>query len=62
MLTGDKGETAQTIGISCGLIDENKHNIFKIKGETKDEISKEVGSIEKLMQKMIKNNGSENIF
>ena len=24
MLTGDKGETAETIGISCGLIDDKK--------------------------------------
>lgn len=24
MLTGDKGETAETIGVSCGLIDDKK--------------------------------------
>jgi magnesium-transporting ATPase (P-type) len=30
MLTGDKGETAQNIGISCGLIDPSIHSIFKI--------------------------------
>jgi magnesium-transporting ATPase (P-type) len=30
MLTGDKGETAETIGISCGLIDDKKQKIYKI--------------------------------
>lgn len=30
MLTGDKGETAQTIGVAAGLVDEDKHNILKI--------------------------------
>ena len=30
MLTGDKGETAKNIGISCGLIDPSIHKILKI--------------------------------
>lgn len=32
MLTGDKGETAENIGQSCGLIDPDKHEVFKISG------------------------------
>ena len=28
MLTGDKGETAHNIAISCGLIDQEKHRLF----------------------------------
>ena len=32
MLTGDKGETALNIGISCGLIKENEHQIMEIDG------------------------------
>lgn len=32
MLTGDKGETALNIGISCGLIKENEHKIIEIDG------------------------------
>ena len=31
MLTGDKAETAFSIGISCGLINTSKHTICKIK-------------------------------
>ena len=31
MLTGDKGETAHNIAISCGLIDPEKHDVFEIK-------------------------------
>jgi magnesium-transporting ATPase (P-type) len=30
MLTGDKGETAENIGASCGLIDLKKHMIFRV--------------------------------
>lgn len=33
MLTGDKGETAHNIGISCGLIDPEKHTVFEVKSE-----------------------------
>ena len=32
MLTGDKGETAHNIGISCGLIDSIQHEVHEIKG------------------------------
>ena len=30
MLTGDKGETAKNIGISCGIIDLDKQELFKV--------------------------------
>ena len=30
MLTGDKGETAHTIAISCGLIDDKYDKVFSI--------------------------------
>jgi len=46
MLTGDKGETAETIGISCGLIDEDKHNILKIQSVTKSYVTLEIDLIE----------------
>ena len=32
MLTGDKGETAQSIAISCGLIDLKHLTIIEIDG------------------------------
>ena len=33
MLTGDKGETAKNIAISCGLIDQmNTHKLITING------------------------------
>jgi len=45
MLTGDKGETAHNIGISCGLIDPVAHQVFKIKGSNKEIVSNELRSI-----------------
>jgi len=33
MLTGDKGETAHNIAISCGLIDPFKHTVFEVRAE-----------------------------
>ena len=30
MLTGDKGETAYNIGISCGLVDQKNDQIIKL--------------------------------
>lgn len=30
MLTGDKGETAQNIGISCGIVDDQTQEMIKI--------------------------------
>jgi len=45
MLTGDKGETAHNIGISCGLIDPVAHQVFKIKGANKEVLKKELSSI-----------------
>jgi magnesium-transporting ATPase (P-type) len=38
MLTGDKGGTAQNIGISCGLIDPEKDQILKLQGVSKKDI------------------------
>ena len=38
MLTGDKGETAENIGSSCGLIDYKKHRIFKLEGNEQTQI------------------------
>jgi magnesium-transporting ATPase (P-type) len=35
MLTGDKGETAKNIAISCGLIDLKQHKLFKIESYCK---------------------------
>jgi magnesium-transporting ATPase (P-type) len=32
MLTGDKGETAHTIGVSCGMIDPQNHTVVKVEG------------------------------
>ena len=42
MLTGDKGETAQTIGVAAGLIDEDKHNILKIQSTTLQGLGQEI--------------------
>lgn len=45
MLTGDKGETAHNIGISCGLIDPVAHQVFKVKSANKEALKKELTSI-----------------
>jgi magnesium-transporting ATPase (P-type) len=45
MLTGDKGETAHNIGISCGLIDPAAHQVFKIKGVNREVLKKELNTI-----------------
>jgi len=34
MLTGDKGETAKNISISCGLIQENNSTVFELSGSS----------------------------
>jgi P-type E1-E2 ATPase len=44
MLTGDKGETAHNIGISCGLIDKN-YAVLKIESISKDEMENDLKSI-----------------
>lgn len=49
MLTGDKGETAHTIAISCGLIDPKKH---KIEAVSENELSKLQERIRSLESKM----------
>ena len=36
MLTGDKGETAETIAVSCGLVDDTKQRVFKVDSLTKE--------------------------
>lgn len=53
MLTGDKGETAQTIGVSCGLVDEDKHNIVKIQSTDVDGLRDEIESIDKFMERVL---------
>ena len=53
MLTGDKGETAQSIGILCGLIDPELHIIEKIDAITKDEIMERLNTIEKKIQSTV---------
>ena len=40
MLTGDKGETAENIGASCGMIDKKKHMIFKVDSNEKKQLEK----------------------
>ena len=42
MLTGDKGETAQNIGISCGLIDETLHQMVTVEQTDKANIKEEI--------------------
>ena len=45
MLTGDKGETAHNIGISCGLIDEHSQNIFKLDNPNKTQLIHDLKNI-----------------
>jgi len=42
MLTGDKGETAHTIAISCGLIDDKQDKVFMINSASKEELVKDI--------------------
>ena len=49
MLTGDKGETAHNIAISCGLIDPLKHSVYEIKEEVLSGIDSEISFIEKII-------------
>ena len=39
MLTGDKGETAHNIGISCGIIDERVQEIIKLDSVSKEQLT-----------------------
>ena len=50
MLTGDKGETAQTIGNSCGIIDDQKQDVLKIGGVKKEQLEKEVDHVFEIMK------------
>ena len=45
MLTGDKGETAHTIAISCGLIDDKYDKVFNIDNPDKNEITSSIQMI-----------------
>ena len=45
MLTGDKGETAQSIGVSCGLIDPQEHEIYMIDSTEKKKIESQINII-----------------
>ena len=47
MLTGDKGETAHNIGISCGLVDPENHSVFEIKSEELRGIADEIEFVNK---------------
>lgn len=47
MLTGDKGETAHNIGISCGLVDPERHTVFEIKSEELRGIADEIEFVNK---------------
>ena len=44
MLTGDKGETAQNIAISCGLIDPVLHSVIKIKNSDLGDLQNQIDS------------------
>ena len=45
MLTGDKGETAETIGVSCGLIDTDNQTIFKLNSSNEQELEHSLRAI-----------------
>lgn len=60
MLTGDKGETAKTIGIAAGLIDDDHHNILKITGQTIEELGRELQQIDSLMSSLPSNKARPN--
>lgn len=46
MLTGDKGETAETIGVSCGLLDPDEQAVFNIESAPKEKLLKNLQNIE----------------
>ena len=51
MLTGDKGETAQNIGQSCGIIDLAKQEVYDISSMKLDVIQKDIKTaIESIQQ------------
>lgn len=52
MLTGDKGETARNIGISCGIVDDETQQIEKLQGLSKQQLSEEMDNIEKEFERM----------
>ena len=63
MLTGDKGETAQTIGNSCGIIDEDSQDILKISALSASQITQETDLILQTLKKKTangKNEGDQN--
>ena len=52
MLTGDKGETARTIGISCGLIDDKQDQVFCVESSTKADLYKDIQIIKDKLESM----------
>ena len=48
MLTGDKGETAHNIGITCGIIDPQEINMA-IEGETTEALENDIVNVKKAM-------------
>ena len=56
MLTGDKGETAHNIGISCGLVDPERHTVYEVKKENVEGIAEEIRFID---QKVAKNTSAK---
>lgn len=52
MLTGDKGETAHTIGIACGLIDDKADQVFMIESTTKEEVMNDVRIISSKLREL----------
>jgi len=45
MLTGDKGETAESVAEQCGLIDSQAQNIIKIETNLKEKLSRKLSEI-----------------
>jgi magnesium-transporting ATPase (P-type) len=48
MLTGDKGETAEEIGYSCGLFLRENFNVFKIEDHETEELYNKLHEISKV--------------
>ena len=62
MLTGDKGETAENIGNSCGLIDNKKHRIFKLQGNEKTHLISQIETIFTEIKKMQSSQNSNETY
>lgn len=53
MLTGDKGETAKSIAISCGLIDLGKDTVLEIDGTDKKQVSDQLEKAKNQVESLI---------